>query len=286
MSLEQVIINGIVIGLLYCLISLGITLIYSILDILNFAHGQMYVLGGVIVYFLCTYLNINYFIALILIIPILGLIGIIFDRFLFRRLRKLARSHASAMLLAIGSAIFIEEFILLTFGEKDKGVTAVVSGVFNVFGMRLSAERLLVCAISILLVGTFFYFVRYTRTGRAMRALAQDPEAAYLQGVDINRVSWVGFGIGAALAGIAGGLVAPIFGVSPGIGGPMTLKCFLIMMIGGFGSVGGSVAGAFILGFCESIGYTLLPGTYTFLIIYIAIILLLLVRPQGLMGKK
>ncbi len=286
MSLEQVIINGVVIGLLYCLISLGITLIYSILDILNFAHGQMYVLGGVIVYFLCTYLNINYFIALLLIIPVLGLVGIIFDRFLFRRLRKLARSHASAMLLAIGSAIFIEEFVLLTFGEKDKGVPAVSSEVFNIFGIHLSAERLLVCGISIVFVGAFFYFVRYTRTGRAMRALAQDPEAAYLQGVDINRVSWIGFGIGAALAGLAGGLVAPVFGVSPGIGGPMTLKCFLIMMIGGFGSVGGSVAGAFILGFCESVGYTILPGTYTFLIIYLAIILLLLVRPQGLLGRK
>jgi branched-chain amino acid transport system permease protein len=190
------------------------------------------------------------------------------------------------MLLAIGTAIFIEEFILLTFGEKDRGVPPVVSGVFEVFGIKLSAERLLVCFIALILIAIFFYFVRHTKMGRAMRALAQDPEAAYLQGVDINRVSWAGFGIGAALAGVAGGLVAPVFGIAPAISGSMTLKCFLIMMIGGFGSVGGSIAGAFILGFCESIGYAVLPGTFTFLIIYIAIILLLLLRPQGLMGRK
>ena len=284
--MEQIILNGITLGLLYCLIALGITLIFSILDILNFAHGQMYILGAVVLYGFYAHLQVNYFIALILVIPILAVVGILFDIFLFRRIRKLARSHASSMLLAIGTAISLEELTILIFGEKDKGVPPVVSGVFDFLGVKLSAERLLACALALILIGVFFYFVKYTRTGRAMRALAQDPEAAYLQGVDNDRISWIGFGIGAALAGVAGGLVAPVFGIAPGLAGGTTLKCFLIMLIGGFGSVGGSIAGSFILGFSESFGYAFLPGTWTFLIIYVAIIVLLLIRPQGIMGRS
>jgi len=189
------------------------------------------------------------------------------------------------MLLAIGMAIVLDEFILLTFGEKDKGVPPVVQGVLDVAGMKLTAERLLVSAMALVLILLFMYFVHRTRTGRAMRALAQNREAAYLQGADINRLSWLGFGIGAALAGVAGALIAPVFGIAPGLSGSITLKCFIVMLIGGFGSVGGAIVGSFILGFSESIGYTFLPGTSTFLFIYLAIILLLIFRPQGIMGE-
>ncbi len=283
--MEQIIINGLVLGFFYCLLALGITLVYSILRILNFAHGQMFMLGGVVLYAFYVKLQLNYFLALLLIIPVLGGLGILCDMFLFRRLRELARSGAVTMLLAIGLSIVIDEFILLTFGDKDKGVPPVVQGVLDILEVKLTAERLLVCVLALILITVFIYFVQNTRIGRGMRALAQNREAAYLQGVDINRLSWLGFGIGAALAGLAGGLMAPVFGIAPGLSGSMTLKCFIVMLIGGFGSVGGAIVGSFILGLSESIGYTFLPGTSTFLFIYLAIILLLIFRPQGIMGQ-
>ena len=283
--MEQIIINGIMLGFFYCLLALGITLVYSILRILNFAHGQMFMLGGVIIYLLYSELKMNYFLSLLLVVPVLGILGVLCDVYLFRRIREQARSGAIAMLLAIGMAIVLDEFILLTFGEKDKGVPPVVQGVLDVAGMKLTAERLLVSAMALVLILLFMYFVHRTRTGRAMRALAQNREAAYLQGADINRLAWLGFGIGAALAGVAGALIAPVFGIAPGLSGSITLKCFIVMLIGGFGSVGGAIVGSFILGFSESIGYTFLPGTSTFLFIYLAIILLLIFRPQGIMGE-
>jgi branched-chain amino acid transport system permease protein len=118
-----------------------------------------------------------------------------------------------------------------------------------------------------------------------MRALAQDKEAAYLQGVNIHKISSLGWAIGAALAGLAGGLVAPIFMIYAGIGGETTLKTFLMMLIGGFGSVPGSIVGGMLLGFMEAFGYAFLPGTITYLIVFCAVILLLILRPQGIIGR-
>jgi branched-chain amino acid transport system permease protein len=283
--LEQVIANALVLGLLYSLIALGITLIFSIMGVLNFAHGQMYMLGGFAIYYFYGVHQLNFFIALILSAAILASIGFIFDRFLFRRVLRILRREESSMLLAMGTALLLEEIALLLFGEKSRGVPPVVEGVYHVFGMYLVAQRLFSIGIALILIIALMLFVNKTKAGMAMRALAQDKEAAYLQGVNIHKISSLGWAIGAALAGLAGGLVAPIFMIYAGIGGETTLKTFLMMLIGGFGSVPGSIVGGMLLGFMEAFGYAFLPGTITYLIVFCAVILLLILRPQGIIGR-
>jgi branched-chain amino acid transport system permease protein len=139
--------------------------------------------------------------------------------------------------------------------------------------------------MAVMFIVGLILFVRYTKPGMAMRALAQDKEAACLQGVDIHKISTLGFAIGAALAGVAGGLLAPILMVYAGSGGAITLKSFIMMLIGGFGSVPGAIVGGLVLGFWEAVGYAILPGTVTYLIIFCAVMFLLILRPQGIMGR-
>jgi branched-chain amino acid transport system permease protein len=283
--LEQIIVNGLVLGFLYSLITLGLTLIFSIMGVLNFAHGQMYMLGGFVIYYFYGRFHFNFFISLIICALILAAIGIIFDRFLFRRVLKMATREESSMLLAMGSALLLEEIALLAFGEKSRGVPPVVEGVYQIFGSYLVAQRLFAIVMAVLFILGLILFVKYTKPGMAIRALAQDKEAAYLQGVDIHKMSALGFAIGAALAGLAGGLLAPILMVYAGSGGAITLKSFIMMLIGGFGSVPGAIVGGLSLGFLEALGYAFLPGTVTYLIIFCAVIFLLILRPQGIMGR-
>jgi len=196
-----------------------------------------------------------------------------------------AKREESSMLLAMGSALLLENIALISFGEKQRGIPPVVKGVFRISGGFLPAERLLIFVVSLLVIIVFLLFIQYTKPGRAMRALAQDKEVTYLQGVDINRIAMLGFAIGAALAGVAGGLLASIFPVYSGAGTVISIKSFLMIIIGGAGVVGGAIIGGLILGMLEAIGYALIPGSMTYLIIFAAVILLLIIRPQGIMGK-
>lgn len=281
----QIIINGLISGMSYALIALGLTLIFSIMNILNFAHGQMYMLGSFIVYYFYARFKWNFFIALIVSILVLAVIGAFFEKFLFRRVLRVAKRDESTMLLAMGSALLLENIALISFGEKQRGIPPVVKGVYRIFGGFLPADRLLVFVASFLLIVALLLFIYYTKPGRAMRALAQDKEVTYLQGVDINKIAMLGFGIGAALAGVAGGLLALIFPVYSGAGTVISIKSFLMIIIGGAGVVGGAIIGGLILGMLEAIGYALIPGSMTYLIIFAAVIILLIIRPQGIMGK-
>jgi len=282
---EQIIVNGLILGMLYALIALGITLIFSIMNILNFAHGQMYMLGGFVVYYLYGVYHWNFFVALGMCILILALIGAFFEKFFFRRVLRVARREESSMLLAMGTALLLENIALISFGEKQRGVPPVVDGVIQILGAYVPVGRALLFFLAFVLIIALLLFVQYTKPGRAMRALAQDKEATYLQGVDINRISMLGFAIGASLAGVAGGLLASIFPVFSGSGTAISIKSFIMIIIGGAGVVSGAIVGGFVLGMAESVGYGLIAGSMTYLLIFCAVILLLALRPQGIMGK-
>jgi len=284
-NVEQVIVNGLVLGMVYSLIALGLTLIFGIMGVLNFAHGQMYVIGGFVIYYLYGRSHLNFFLTLIVCALILGAIGAILNKFLFRRVIKEARREENTMLLAMGIAMLLEELSLYFFGEKSRGVPPVIDGVYEVFGAFLVAQRLFAVFLSGAFIAGLILFVKYTKYGMAMRALSQDKEAAFLQGVDIDKTTTVGFAIGAALTGVAGGLLTPIFMIDVGLGGNVTLKSFIMMLIGGIGSVPGAILGGVTLGFLESFGYAFLPGSSTYLIIFCALICLIIWRPQGIMGK-
>jgi branched-chain amino acid transport system permease protein len=269
----------------YALIALGITLIFAIMGVLNFAHGQMYVLGGFVTYYVYGVFGLNYFVALAASAVTVACVGLVFERFLFRRVLRITTREESTMLLAAGTALLLDSLGLALFGEKQRGVAPVVAGVYEIFGAFVPASRALIFVLAFGLVGALLLFIQYTRPGRALRAIAQDKETAALQGVDINRYSAFGFALGAALAGLAGGLLVTVFAVNAGAGTPISIKAFIMIMIGGAGVVSGAILGAFVLGFSEALGYFFIPGSTTYLMILVGLIVFLIFRPQGIMGK-
>jgi branched-chain amino acid transport system permease protein len=283
--MEQILVNGAVLSANYALIALGITLIFSIMNLLNFAHGQMFMIGGFMVYYVYGVWGLPYVAGLLTAAAVVGLIGVLFEVVFFRRVVRVATREENSMLLAVGTALLLENVALTMFGEKQHGVPPIVTGVYRIFGAYLPASRLLVLVISLALIVGLLLFVQYTKPGRAMRAVAQDKEVSYLMGVDVDRISALGFGIGAALAGLAGGLLITISAMNSGIGTAVSIKAFIMIMIGGAGVVAGAILGGVVLGFAEAIGYALFPGSITYLLIFIAMILFLIIRPQGIMGK-
>jgi branched-chain amino acid transport system permease protein len=286
--MEQVLANGLYLGAQYALIALGLTLIFALMNVLNFAHGQMYVLGGFVTYTVYGQLGLPFVVALLASAVTLAIVGALIERYLFRTVIKRSVREESTMLLAAGIAFFLDAVILLAFGEKQRGVPKIVDGVLNWdFRIIMPYDRILVGFLAIFFIVGFVLYMQYSKTGRAMRALAQDRVAAQLMGVKVDRYSMIGFAFGAMLAGIVGGLLVSITGVSSGIGGPISIKAFLMVMIGGAGVISGAIAGGFILGMLESIGLTVLHayGDITYLIIFAALMVFLSIRPQGLMGK-
>jgi branched-chain amino acid transport system permease protein len=285
--MEQVIANGLYLGAQYALIALGLTLIFALMNVLNFAHGQMYVLGGFITYMIYGKLGLPFVVALAASAVTLAVIGALMEKFLFRTVIKRSARDESTMLLAAATAFFFDAVMLLIFGEKQRGVPKIVKGVFNEGGIIMPYDRMVVGVLAIACIAAFILYMQYSRPGRAMRALAQDRVAAQLMGVEVDRYTMVGFAMGAMLAGIAGGLLVTITGVNSGIGGPISIKAFTMVMIGGAGVVGGAIAGGFILGMMESVGLTVLReyGDVTYLVIFAALMVFLSLRPHGLMGK-
>jgi branched-chain amino acid transport system permease protein len=286
-GMEQVIANGIYLGAQYALIALGLTLIFALMNVLNFAHGQMYVLGGFVTYYVYGQLGMPFALALLASGVTLAVVGAIVEKLLFRTVIRRSVREESTMLLAAAVAFFLDAVILLLFGEKQRGVPKIVSGVFVSDAVIMPYDRLLVGALAIIFIAAFILFMQFSKPGRAMRALAQDRVAAQLMGVRVDRYSMIGFALGAMLAGVVGGLLVAITGVNSGIGAPISVKAFMMVMIGGAGVVGGAIAGGFILGMLESVGLSVLRayGDITYLVIFAALMVFLSIRPHGLMGK-
>ena len=285
--MEQVIANGLYLGAQYALIALGLTLIFALMNVLNFAHGQMYVLGGFVTYTIYGQLGLPFVVALLASGVTLAVIGALMEKYLFRTVIRRSHREESTMLLAAATAFFFDAVMLLVFGEKQRGVPKIIKGVFNSDGLIMPYDRIAVGALAIVFIAAFILYMQYSRPGRAMRALAQDRVAAQLMGVAVERYSMIGFAMGAMLAGTVGGLLVTITGVNSGIGGPISIKAFMMVMIGGAGVVGGAIVGGFILGMMESVGLTTLReyGDVTYLVIFAALMVFLSIRPNGLMGK-
>lgn len=286
--MEQIIANGLYLGAQYALIALGLTLIFSLMNVLNFAHGQMYVLGGFVTYTAVTQFELPFIVGLIISGLVLGVVGALVEKFLFRPVIQKSKREESTMLLAAGVAFFLDAIILLFFGEKQRGVPKIVEGVLNWdFIIIMPYDRILIGLLAIVMIVIFILLMQHSKAGRAMRALAQDKVAATLMGVDVKLYSMIGFALGAMLAGVVGGLLVTITGVNLGMGGPTSIKAFMMIMIGGAGVISGAIAGGFILAMMESIGLTVLAayGDITYLVIFACLMIFLAIRPQGLMGK-
>lgn len=286
--MEQVMANGVYLGSQYAMIALGLTLIFALMNVLNFAHGQMYVIGGFVTYTFYGQFGLPFVLALMMSCVTLAVLGALIEKFLFGPVIRRSAREESTMLLAAGLAFLLDAVILLVFGEKQRGVPKIVDGVLNWdFRIIMPYDRLLICFLAMVSIAAFIAFMQFSKTGRALRALAQDRVAAQLMGVNVNRYSMIGFALGAMLAGLVGGLLVTITGVNLGMGGPTSIKAFMMVMIGGAGVISGAILGGFILGMLEAVGLAVLSqyGDITYLVIFVALMIFLAIRPQGLMGK-
>ncbi|MCX8515430.1 MAG: branched-chain amino acid ABC transporter permease [Alphaproteobacteria bacterium] len=298
--MELIIVNGLYLGAQYALIALGLTLIFALMNVLNFAHGQMFVLGGFVTYGITEKLfnglglalPLAFICGLLAAVVVLMIVGALFERFLFRTVTKRSARDESTMLLAAGTAFLLDSIILIVFGQQQKGLPdgkKLISGIFQWDGIIIAYDRILVAAISVLMITAFILYMQWSRTGRAMRALAQDKMAATLMGVNVDFYTMLGFAFGAALAGIVGGLLFSVTGINSGLGDPTSVKAFTMVMLGGAGVVSGAIWGGVILGMLESVLLSLLPliglGDLTHFIIFASLMVFLAIRPQGLMGK-
>jgi branched-chain amino acid transport system permease protein len=279
--LVQALLNGFGLAVVYVLVALGLTLIFSILEVINFAHGEFYMLGGFTAYYLFAVGGLNYVATLVLAVLLVGLAGVVAERLVFRHLRG---KTLNAFIVSLGLLWVLQGSAQLSFGVLDKSVPSAVSGIVRVGGVIVSRERLFVILTAVALIVGLYLFLKFTRTGQAMRAVAQDAEAAALQGVNIELTSALGFGIGCALAGAAGALLAPIFAVSPTMGALPVVKAFIIIIVGGMGSLPGAVLGGLLLGAVEGVGTLFMSSAAVNILGFLMVIAILLLRPRGLLG--
>ena len=280
-SLLQPFVYGLQIGLTYIIIALGLTLIFSIMNIFNFAHGEFYMLGAFSILYIAGLAKVNYFLALVLCMLIVGLLGVFFERLFFARAKG---RLVPIIIVATGLMWILQTAAQIIFGRQPRGMAEVFQGSVSVLHVNISYSRIMAGIISIVLVAALYFFVYRTKIGRAMQAVAQDREAAALMGINIERVGTIGFGLGCALAAVAGGIMAPIFFIEATMGLDALAKSMAIIILGGIGSIPGAAIGGLILGLVESYGQTFMGYPATVLP-FVIIVLVLLFKRTGLMGR-
>ncbi len=278
-----ILLNSLMLGMLYILIAMGLTLVYSILGIVNFAHGEFYMLGGFVSYVLFSRLHVNYFLTMALAFLLIGGFAIIIEKLIFKRYRD---QMLPAFIVSLGLIWILRESIRLIFGNWDKAMPVAFPGIIKIGDVSFSVERLIITVISAILIVLLSIFIRWTKTGRAMRAIAQDKDAALLQGVNIDFICSIAFGVGCGLAAMAGVLLGSVFYVSSTMGAPVIMKSFIIIILGGLGSIPGCLLGGLILGFIDNCAGAFLTVPEVTIITFAIIFVLLIFRPQGLMGHE
>jgi branched-chain amino acid transport system permease protein len=285
MLFDQLLANGIMIGATYALIAIGLTLIFGMMRIVNFAHGEFYMLGGYVAVTAATALNLGFFLAVPLSMIAVAIVGLAFERFLLRRLRN--ADLLSTAIMTIGLSIAMQNIVLQVWGPKPAQIPDPFSGyIVSVAGVDVTALRLFTLVVAVLIISLLAYMLKYTKLGRTLRATFQAREAAALQGIDVDRVFSLVFAIGVALAALAGAMLSAVFVVSTDMGNMANLKSFAVVILGGLGNIPGAIFGGFLLGIAESLTAGYISTGYKDGISFLILILALLVRPHGLFGKE
>ncbi len=294
--LIQQLINGLTLGAVYALIALGYTMVYGIIELINFAHGEIYMIGayvGVIVLALLTaigfapaHLALAIFLALLAAMLVCAAYGYTLERVAYRPLRSAPR--LSPLISAVGMSIFLQNYVMLTQGSADKVLPfALPAEGIVVFGAHVSPMQGFILLTSVALMAALTLFIRKTRLGKAMRATAQDRTMAALVGIPVDRIIATTFVVGSILAAVAGVMVALYYGpINFFIGYSAGLKAFTAAVLGGIGNIPGAMVGGVLLGLLESLGASYVSSEYKDAFAFGILILLLIFRPQGLLGER
>lgn len=294
--LRQAIVTGFLIGGVFGLVAMGLTLIFGVLDIINFAHGALLTIGMYITFVLFDRFGIDPYLAILITVPVLFLLGAIIQRTIIHPARN-APAH-NQLLLTLGLALFIENLMLVLFTatprsirlDYGRGLTQVgplaIDFPIRIAGTTITLTKLAAFIFAVVLTALLYLLLQRTTLGKAIRATAQNKEGARLVGISTDRISLVTFGLGVACVGAAAALVLPFLAVDPLVGNTFNITAFVIVVLGGMGSIPGALLGGLIIGLTQELGVVFAPSSTKLIGVFLVFILVLLLRPQGLLGKK
>jgi branched-chain amino acid transport system permease protein len=280
--IEQIAVNGLLASLIYVIMALGFTLIFGIMRIVNFAHGEFYMIGAVSVLYFFGTLGWPFFVAVAAGGLVSAALGVAVERLLFR---PLVGNELSGMIMSLAVGIVLQSLTLISIGSGEQSVTRPYSGTWTLFNSVVPWDRTVVALSALAIVAFFYLFMKHSRMGLAMQAVAQDPQAASLMGIESGVIYAAAFGMACLLAGFAGGLMAPVYTVGPYMGELPMLKAFVVVILGGLGSIPGAVLGGLLIGLSESVLTTFLGSTMALIGSFVIVLLIVMVRPTGLMGR-
>lgn len=276
--------NGLIAGSAYALVALGLTLVYGVLGVVNFAHGELYMLGAYLAFFLVVNAKVNFFLALPLVFAAGLLFGPLINQLVFEPLR--AQRKINTLITSLGLSIVLSNLALVCFGPSPLFLAIPFSeGVFTLGGVAISAQRIFALAVTALMLTVTWFLLRRTRAGRAVRAVAENESASSLMGINPKRIKAATFAYATALAALAGAIFAPLFVINPFVGSMTGLKAFAVVIVGGFGNVQGTILAALLLGVVEALATGFVPSTYKDTIAFAILLIALLIRPQGIVKE-
>ena len=275
--------NGFCLSCIYILIALGLTLILSIMNIMQFAHGEIYMIGAFVTYYVNVRLGVNVFPAMFISMLTAGILGLILEKFFFRRFMN---NFLQIVCLTLGLMLIFQTGIVLTFGPNQKFIPNIQPGALHVLSSTVPNDRLVAVVVSIGLTLLLFLFLKRSRYGQAIIATAQHKEGALLQGINPKHIYAMVMGIGSGLAAIAGNFAGAIFILTPFMGTPALMKGIMIVVLGGSGSLAGVILGGFLLGFTDAMIPMLFGSAPSVITPLILIIIVLIIRPQGIFGYE
>ena len=289
-AIIQAIINGTMTGAYYGLAALGLTLIFGVIKVINFAHGSLLMVGMFAAYWIIHLTGWHPYVALLLVIPMLFVFGYALQGIVIKPVleaQREVREPTEVIIVTTGVWYVLDNLALMLFGAEFRTVKTSITGqVFFLGDYFLPKPQLYGVVITILTSGLLLWFLKYTRMGKSIRAASLDRDAASLMGINQYRVYNIAFGIGAAIAGIVGCVLIPFYYVFPSVGVVFDVKCFIIVVLGGLGSIPGALIGGVIVGLIESIFPMFMTSTWTELIVYAVFMAVLFIRPAGLFGEK
>ena len=285
-QLPQQLVNGIILGSIYALLALGYTMVYGIIKLINFAHGDIYMMGAFVGYYAINSLKMNFWTALVFSMIVCAILGVVIEFLAYRPLRNSTR--ISALITAIGVSFFLEYIMVYFVGADTRSFPQSIKMYTYHFGsISVTNVQLLILVVALVLMVALQLIVRKTKMGKAMRAVSVDSDAAELMGINVNNTISFTFALGSSLAGAAGVLIGlyynsiePLMGMTPGI------KAFVAAVLGGIGIIPGAALGGFVIGILETLSTAIGLSSYRDAIVYGVLIVILLLRPAGILGKN
>lgn len=274
---------GLSLGAQYALLALGFTLIFGILGVVNFAHGGFYLLGGYIAYSSVHYLGVPYPVAVLIAVAGTALAGYLFERWL---LERVIEDPLSSLILTLGLYMAISSGVLVMFGPDSVEYRFPLTGALRAGPFFIPVENLIVLCACVVTIGATYWMIYRTRFGRSLRAMAQDRPVAMAQGMRVKLLFPLAFALATGLAGLTGALVTPILSLAPQVGDPVLATSFLVVILGGLGSIGGATAAAFIVGLVEAYSAVYLGGSMGALSLFVVVLIILVIKPSGLFGRE